>query len=160
MTDKKAKEDTSDPYEDIENIPRSFPNRVDQTGTPDTQPDQPAEALGVQQVSVDSVKKEAEALQDLADKSGNKKSGLAEVSEEDRANAAADVKDGSMIEGGHDDRAKKEMENALEKAKENDSKAEAREEQRSAGVPEADQSTKVEDSKATKAAESKPAAKK
>lgn len=76
MTDKKKteepEEDTSDPFGDPDNIQRSFPNRVDQTGTPDTQPDQPAEALGEGQVSQDSLEKERDEASKKSSKSDSK----------------------------------------------------------------------------------------
>ena len=137
------KEDTTDPYEDPTKVARSFPNRVDQTGTPDTQPDQPAGALGVGQVSSDSIKKEADALQDLADKSSGNKSGLVEVSKEDQAKAVADVKDGSEIEGGHPDAQKDQLKSDLERAKEADAarKDQSDEEKAKGTVPASSQET-------------------
>ena len=89
-----AKED-NDPFGDLDNLNRSFPNRVDQSGTPDTQPHQPAEALGEGQVSIDSTKKEAKELQEQAEKHATrseKRQGVAQVSKEDQAKAEAKAK--------------------------------------------------------------------
>lgn len=49
-----------DPFEDRDNIQRAYPSAVDDLGTPDTQPNQPTEALGEGQVSIASIQEENE----------------------------------------------------------------------------------------------------
>jgi len=151
MTDKKNTQDENkDPFEDKDNIPRSFPRTEDWNGTPDTQPDQPAEALGVGQVSADSLTKEREKLRDLADKrnSSEKRSGLVQVTEEEKAKANAEIKDGSAIEGGHSDEQKDAFDAQLEAAKQHDETA-----SHAGEVPENAQSrTEENDTKKTAAA--------
>lgn len=145
MTDKKttAKDEDKDPYAD--GVPRSFPRTEDWNGTPDTQPDQPAEALGVGQVSADSLTKEREALRDLAGKRASNKDGLVQVTEEEKAKANAEIKDGSAIEGGHSDAQQEAFDAQLESAKEHDATA-----SRAGEVPEeAQTTTKTEEHKAT-----------
>jgi hypothetical protein len=84
MPDKK--DDNADPMADIQNIERAYPNQSDDTGTPDTQPHQPAEALGDGQVSLDSMEKQREEVRKQAEKDASaseKASGTAKVSKED-----------------------------------------------------------------------------
>lgn len=55
----------ADPYEG--GVPRAFPNPVDELAVPDTQYDQPADALGEGQVSADSLQQEREEFDANAD---------------------------------------------------------------------------------------------
>lgn len=79
-----TEDDTKDPYEDIENVPRSYPNRVDQSGVPDVQWDQPADALGEEQMSAESLAKEQEEFAN---------SGGSDGTEEPPADAPAEEED-------------------------------------------------------------------
>lgn len=88
----KAREEFAegDPFEDKDNIRRSFPNAVDESGTPDTQPHEPKEALGEGQLSIDSIKAENEEIEERGEVKRGGKPGLAKVSKEDQE--AADRK--------------------------------------------------------------------
>jgi hypothetical protein len=82
--------DDHDPFGDPKNIARSFPNRVDQSGTPDTQPHQPKEALGEGQLSIDSVKAESEEVSEQGRKNadrGERHSGVKKVTAAEQAKA-------------------------------------------------------------------------
>lgn len=83
-------QEDNDPFGDSKDIRRSFPNQVDQSGTPDTQPHQPKEALGEGQLSIDSVKAESEEISEQAAKHadrGDRRSGVKKVTAEEQAKA-------------------------------------------------------------------------
>lgn len=87
--DSTTKDDNKDPYADPTKVERSFPNQVDDTGTPDTQPHQPAEALGEGQVSIDSMEKQREEIQKQAEKNATKSEKAAGVAKVDKAESKA-----------------------------------------------------------------------